>query len=45
MFMMIRADGRGLHDIVCNTKVIALDKKGNEIVDNSTVIKRKKLDE
>ena len=31
IFMMVRLDGRGLHDILSKTKVVALDRFGNEI--------------
>ena len=31
-FMMVRLDKRGLHDILANTKVISLDKEGNELL-------------
>lgn len=30
-FVIVRLDGRGLHDIISKTKVIALDRLGNEI--------------
>lgn len=31
-FVILRKDGRGLHDILCKTKVIEVDRFGNEIV-------------
>lgn len=36
-FMIVRLDGRGLHDIISNTKVIMLDKDGNEIENKKLV--------
>lgn len=32
VFVMIRIDGRGLHDILSNTIVVNVDKNGNEVV-------------
>ena len=31
-FVIVRNDGKGLHDIVCGTKVIEVDRNGNEII-------------
>lgn len=33
IMIIIRTDGRGIHDLIGNTKVIALDKEGNIIKD------------
>ena len=35
IMMMLRADGRGLHDFIGGTKVIELDREGNEIKEES----------
>lgn len=41
-FMIIRLDGRGLHDILSNTKVIVLDRNGDEISKVSLIKKDSK---
>lgn len=35
---MIRVDGRGIHDILANTRVIAYDRYGNEVKDKIEII-------
>ena len=41
--VLIRADGRGLHDLVARTRVALYDKNGNEIEDTSLMLGSKKL--
>lgn len=41
--VLIRADGRGLHDLVARTRVALYDKNGNEIEDTSLMLGNKKL--
>lgn len=35
---MIRVDGRGIHDILANTRVVAYDRHGNEVKDKIEII-------
>lgn len=35
LMVLIRKDGRGLHELLSNTKVILVDKNGNELIDNN----------
>ena len=43
--IMLRLDGRGIHDLLAKTKVIALDREGNEIEEKNTSYLDKKLAE
>ena len=43
IMIMLRIDGRGPHDLLAKTKVILLDRNGNEVEDKmTTMIKQKK---
>ena len=44
LLAMIRVDGRGLHDLVSGTKVILLDRNGEEIADEVSVFAQKKME-
>ena len=35
LMVLIRKDGIGLHELLSNTKVILVDKNGNELIDNN----------
>jgi hypothetical protein len=47
LFMMYREDGRGLHDLISNTKVISTkelkEEKPKDIVEEAKVIEEKQL--
>lgn len=44
IMIMIRADGRGLHDLLARTRVVLLDKFGKEIEEPTVSLISKKLD-
>lgn len=43
IMVMIRMDGRGLHDLLARTRVVLFDKNGNEIEENLNPLVSKKL--
>lgn len=45
IMITIRADGRGLHDILAQTRVALIDKNGQEIEETSKIIRTKKLED
>jgi len=43
LMMIVRIDGRGLHDFIGNTRVIMLDREGNEIKDEKSAFTMPKI--
>ena len=45
MMISIRADGRGIHDLLAKTRVVRVDREGNIVEDKKSLVRKKLKDE